>query len=60
MTTEQVVVYIRDLDTSIKYQLKIINKYFEALKRIQQIGINESDSVLAATEMERIAREALK
>ena len=60
MNTDQVVEYIRHQDVLIKHFSTGCDIYKEALKQIRQIGINESDSVLAATEMEKIASEALK
>ena len=60
MTTDQVIEYIKHQDVLIKHFSTGFELYKDALTEIQQIGINESDSVLAATEMEKIASDALK
>ena len=60
MTIEQAIEYLRSLDLTARKLSIVADRYRTALKQIRQIGINESDSVLAATEMERVASETLK
>ena len=59
MNTEKVISYLTDLDTTIKYLTSTVERYRNALREIHRAGVQNFDSVKAATKMEEIARDAL-